>query len=115
MSFKKFKKLFLSLDDLKDPESTLRILNSIQNNISTSLQSITSNIQNDTTVLTDVELKSGAVNVINHTLDRNINGWKLVRLRTPAIVSDVQDSNKSQNLTLLLVTTADTVVDIEVF
>lgn len=55
------------------------------------------------------------VNTINHGLGRNLNGWSIVRQRAQANIWDSQDSNKMQNLTLILNSTAAVTVDLYVF
>ena len=53
---------------------------------------------------------------VNHRLGRKLVGWQLSRQRNvPAQVYDTQDSNTIPDLTLLLNTTADIVVDIWCF
>lgn len=65
-------------------------------------------------VLKQVQLTTGA-NVINHRLGRKLQGWLIVRLRAPASINDTQDGNTMPQLTLLLNSSADAVVDIYVY
>lgn len=98
-----------------EPENILRVINTLQGNIEDSLTPLLSKTQNDSTVLTNITLSSTTTNVINHTLGRTLTGWKVVRQRAQASIWDSQDSNTSPGLTLLLNTTANVVVDLEVF
>ena len=115
MAFKNFKKLFLSLADFEEAQNILRVVNTLQSNIDSAITPILNKTQLDSTILTNVSLKTGQVNVISHLLNRNLTGWKLVRQRGQASIWDSQDSNTSPGLTLLLNTSANVVVDIEVF
>ena len=65
-------------------------------------------------VLKDVSLTIGS-NTINHKLGRKLQGWWIVRQRASGSVYDTQDVNTSPQLTLLLTSTANMVVDILVF
>jgi hypothetical protein len=115
MAFKRFKKLFLSLADFSDPANLLRVINSLQGNIEESLTTLLNKSQNDSNIVTGVKLVAGQNNVINHSLDRNLTGWKVVRQRGQADIWDTQDSNPSTNLTLWLHASANVTVDLEVF
>lgn len=115
MAFQKLKKLTIIAADLLKPADLMRVINNLQDNVATALNPLVAKFQNDSTILPNVSLVSGQVNTINHTLGRQLAGWKIVRQRGPASISDVQDSNKQSNLTLLLVTSANVVVDLEVF
>lgn len=114
MAFKKFKKLFISLADLTDPDNLLRIINSLQTNIENSVGSMTVKTQNDSLIINNISLTTGA-NLVSHGLGKNLVGWKLVRIRGDARVWDDQDNNASPNLTLKLQSSANVVVDLEVF
>ncbi len=115
MSFRNFKKQVLDTSNLEDPDNILRVINTLQNNISDSLQPMIVKIQNDSGILTRVSLVAGSTNVVSHLLGRKLLGWNVIRLRGEATVWDDQDNNLSPNLTLLLLTSADVVVDLEVF
>jgi len=113
--FKKFKKLFVALADLDEPKNLLRVINALQSNIEESLAPLINKTQNDSSILTNIQLTTGQNNVIDHTLGRDLVGWKLVRVRGVADIYDTQDSNPSKNLTLWLTTSANVSVDLEVF
>lgn len=69
----------------------------------------------DSSTLASVQLTTGA-NVINHKLGRNLQGWKITRMRSNfSQIFDTQDANQTPNLTLNLNSSANVVVDIEVF
>lgn len=65
-------------------------------------------------ILKNISLVVGT-NVINHLLGRNLQGWNPVRKRAAAEIYDMQDSNQTPNLTLILVSNAAVVVDLVVF
>ncbi len=65
-------------------------------------------------ILTNVSLINGTT-VINHLLGRPLQGWKPVRVRASATIYDSQDSNQTPAVTLVLVSSAAVVVDLEVF
>lgn len=114
--FKKFTKLFLTTDDVKDPNNIVQVINKIQASIADSFSGMIDRIQMDSTILTNVQLKATQLNIINHTLNRTLLGWKIVRKRSPAVnIYDTQDTNPTPKLTLQLQTTSDVIVDIEVF
>lgn len=113
--FKVFRKQVLSVKELATPENLLKVINTIQQNISDTTDNMARKVQSDSIILTNISLKSGNNNIINHTLSRKLTGWKIVRQRAEARIWDTQDSNPSPNLTLWLSTGADVIVDIEVF
>lgn len=62
--------------------------------------------------------KVGLINghtVINHMLDRKLQGWILVRQRAQASIYDAQDSNQTPQQTLILISDQAVVVDVWVF
>lgn len=65
-------------------------------------------------ILKNVSLTTGT-NVINHKLGRNLQGWKPTRIRASATFYDQQDTNQTPQLTLVLISSADVIVDLEVF
>lgn len=75
-------------------------------------------IANPTTnnlILKNVSLAVGT-NVINHRLARPLQGWNPTRMRaTAANIYDLQDTNLTPQLTLILVSDANVVVDLVVF
>lgn len=89
----------------------------MQTQWSSQLNPVIENPSVNSVILKAVPLKSAASpNVINHLLGRKLQGWKIVRQRAAASIHDTQDNNTTMaDLTLWLITTADVVVDIEVF
>jgi len=69
---------------------------------------------NNSNILEDVALAIGS-NTINHLLGRKLQGWKIVRQRAAASIYDTQDSNQQPETTLVLVSSAAVVCNIEVF
>jgi hypothetical protein len=69
---------------------------------------------NNSVILKNVALINGTT-VIDHKLGRTLQGWKIVRQRASASIYDAQDANQRPNLTLVLVSNAAVVCDIEVF
>jgi len=67
------------------------------------------------TILKNVQLVNGN-NVVNHLLGQPLQGWKIRRMRSNfAEIYDTQDSNQTPSLTLNLHSSANVVVDIEVY
>lgn len=72
--------------------------------------------KNNTVILRNVSLLSASnPNVVNHGLNREVGGWKIIRQRASAIIWDTQDSNPNPNVSLYLRTSADVTIDLEVF
>lgn len=113
-TFKKFIQTKLpSNTDL--PEGMIRVINQLQTNIQDSFRPLNSKTQNDSNIISNINLIAGKVNTINHLLGQNLSGWKIVRQRGNAIIWDVQDTNTNPSQTLLLNTSANVSIDIEVF
>lgn len=115
MGFRAFKTATLVTRDLLTSDGLLRALNTLQANVGEVLAPMIAATQNDSVILTGVQLAAGGENVVSHKLGRKLAGWKMVRLRGDARVWDAQDTNRQPNLTLLLHVSADVVVDLEVF
>ncbi len=86
----------------------------LQNSWVPLLNPVLSNELVNSSVLTDVLLTSGP-NMINHLLGRILQGWMICRQRAAANIYDLQDTNSMPNLTLILHSDANVVVDIVVF
>jgi len=78
------------------------------------LNPIIANPTVNNSILKNVALTAG-VNVINHKLGRNLQGWNPTRVRAAVTLYDQQDSNQTPQLTLILVASADAVIDLVVF
>lgn len=111
--FTPFKKLYISLEQLTSPDVLYSLFNKLQNNIEASFMPL-NKTQNDSTVLSNVELAVGT-NTINHRLGRKLLGWNIIRQRGAAAIYDSQDSNTESHLTLKLVSDQAVTVDILVF
>ncbi len=70
--------------------------------------------QNNSTILKNISLTTGD-NSIKHTLNEKLQGWKIVRIRAAATIYDKQDDNMSPSVFLILNSSADVVIDLEVF
>lgn len=80
----------------------------------TQLNPVLANPTLKTVLLKDVALISGT-NVINHKLSRPLQGWSTARVRASATIYDLQDSNQTPQLTLVLVASAPVTIDLVVF
>lgn len=95
-------------------QTTDRLVNQLQNNIIDSLKPLTSNAQNQGSILTNVALVIG-VNSISHGLGEPLTGWTIIRQRSAGSVYDMQDSNPTPQTTLVLVASVAVNVNIYVF
>lgn len=95
-------------------QSTDRLINQLQQNINQVLNPIANNPLVNGSILTSITLIAG-LNTINHGLGRTLQGWFLVRNKASSVVHDNQAQNPNTDLTLLLVSTAATIVDVYVF
>lgn len=86
----------------------------MQNNWARQLNPLLANPANQSIILKNQILVAGT-NVINHKLGQKLQGWNIVRKRADASIYDMQDTNQTPQLTLLLVSNNPVVVDIEVF
>ncbi len=89
-------------------------LDQMQTTWAQQLNPIIANPTIDNLILKNVALIAGT-NIINHKLSRPLAGWKTTRVRASATIYDLQDTNQTPQLTLVLVASAPVVVDIEVF
>lgn len=89
-------------------------LEQIQAQTRASTQGSRTNPINSGTLLSSVSLSSGD-NTISHKLSQKLQGWFIVRLRGAATIYDKQDSNQSQDKTLVLNSSAAVTVDLWVF
>lgn len=91
-----------------------RIIQQMQNNIVTPLNTLLAAPLVNGSVLSSVSLVAGD-NTINHLLSRRLIGWIIVRSRAVASIFDKQDTNTIPDKTLILNSSAPAVVDIFVF
>lgn len=90
------------------------VFTQMQNAWGAILQPIINRPQNSSTIIPKVSLTTGT-NTIQHGLAGPLSGWSIVRIRAAATIYDQQDSNPTPQRTLVLVSSADVVVDLEVF
>lgn len=95
-------------------QSPVQELSLLQTNWASILNPIISNPANQSIILLEVDLINGTT-IVNHRLGRKLQGWKIVRQDAAAAIYDSQNSNQSQELTLILNSDADVTVNIEVF
>lgn len=86
----------------------------MQNQWSSQLNPVLANPANKASVLKEVHLTAGS-NVINHKLGAKLQGWSIIRQRSAASIYDNQDNNQQPQLTLILISSADTSIDLLVF
>lgn len=91
-----------------------RQFNQFQSALSAALQPLTSVPMSESVILKQVSLQSG-LNVIPTTLNRNLQGWYPIRVRSAATLFDTQDANPTPSQTLYLNASASAVVDLVVF
>jgi hypothetical protein len=88
----------------------------MQNRWGSILNPIVTRSQNQSIILKKIQLFAASnPNIINHLLQQPLQGWKIVRQRAAASIYDSQDTNSSPQLTLYLQTSADVLIDLEVF
>lgn len=99
---------------LPSQQTSDRQLNTFQTALASALQPITSNPIAACTIITSISLTAGQTNIVPIGLSQPLVGWFLIRNRSNSVVWDIQDSNTTKSQTLLLHTTANTVVDIAI-
>lgn len=105
MALKKFVTVFTDDENLERLQSSLK-----------SVLDVVTDVQIlDGTQLTNVSVKTGQSNFINHGLGRSPLGWIVTRKKSAADVWDAQDDNKSKDRTLDLRSDADVTLDIWIF
>lgn len=73
-----------------------------------------SNPSNQTSILKNVALVNGTT-VVNHKLGQRLQGWRVVGINAAATIYDKQATNQTPDLTLILVSNAACVANLEVF
>ena len=86
----------------------------LQNKWAAIINPVVNNPSNNARIIKDYSLSIGS-NTINHKLGKKLQVWRLVRKRAAAEIYDDQDNNPSPQLTLVLVSDSNVVVDLEVF
>lgn len=101
----------MKLPIIKDDNDNFMLL---QTRWASEINPVLQNPVNSASILKNISLVNGTT-IINHLLGAKLQGWKMIRQRAPASVYDRQDFNQTPQLTLVLVSDADVVVDLEVF
>jgi hypothetical protein len=91
-----------------------QVLTLVQSKWSSILNPFIANPTNNKSILKNVSLTTGS-NTINHLLGHKLQGWSIVRQRAAASIYDNQDNNQNPEQTLILISSANVVVDLEVF
>lgn len=91
-----------------------RVLQLLQTGWKALLDPILDRAQNSSLILKEISLANGTT-VVRHGLDKKLSGWKVVRQRAAASIYDAQDGNPNPATTLILISSAAVVVDLEVF
>jgi hypothetical protein len=86
-----------------------------QDNVETSFSEIMSKDILNGVLIKNVVLVSGQNNIISHKLERELQGFVVVRQRANSIIWDSQDSNTLKKLTLILNCSANVEIDIWCF
>ena len=114
MSFPQFAVSQVSEAATNSISAVVRVLNSLITNLSSIFSSITSRVQLDSIVLNNIQLSQG-VNVIPHTLNRTLTGWKITRINGVSNIYDLQSTSANVGVYLYLNSSAAVQVSIEVF
>lgn len=101
----------MSLPQFQDDNRAFQLM---QNAWATAINPFLRNPANQSLILKNIPLKTGS-NVVNTLLGRTLQGWSVVRQRASASIWDSQDTNQTPQLTLVLNTSADVTIDLEVF
>lgn len=91
-----------------------QVLTLVQSRWSSILNPLIARPANNSSILKSIDLKAGT-NTINTLLGRKLQGWTIVRQRAAASIYDNQDNNNNPEATLILISSADVTVDLEVF
>jgi len=86
----------------------------LQTSWANQINPLLSNPANSSIILKNVKLVTGS-NTINTTLGKTLTGWIIIRQRSAASIYDDQDNNQKPTLSLVLVSSAPTVIDLEVY
>lgn len=96
-------------------QSAIKELSLLQTKWRSILNPFLSNPGLNSQIIPNVFLENSTTTVINHGLGRVLLGWRLVRVRAAANIYDTQDSNQTPELTLILRSSANVIVNLEVF
>lgn len=102
----------MSLTQFRNNDQPFQLM---QTSWANQLNPLLSNPSLQCSILQNIALVSGQTNTINHLLGRTLQGWRLIRVRGQATIWDTQDSNTNPSQTLLLHTSNNVTVNLEVF
>lgn len=94
--------------------TAIRELSMLQTQWKSQLDPVIADPSNNSIILKNISLVIGT-NTINTRLGRTLQGWKIVRQRSPGAIYDNQDTNQTPNLTLILISDAIVSIDLEIF
>jgi hypothetical protein len=86
----------------------------LQNKWASILNQMISNRSLQSSILPNLYLKNGTT-VINHLLGKKLTGWRIIGINGPATIYDEQNSNQTPQTTLILVSNAAVMINLEVF
>jgi len=105
----------MSIQPYKKVRTDDNIVRQIQDAVEIPLKDISSRSILDGQVLSNIELVTGADNIIDHKLQRKLVGWIVVRQSANANIWDIQDLNTRPQTSLVLQTSANVTVSLWVF
>jgi hypothetical protein len=105
MSFKPFPIIYTEDKDLART----------QVNISTTLEPIIKNARLDSRTLQSLSLLNTGINIVPHTLNRNVVGWSVVDKDTPSEIWSMQKMNPLPNKNLWLLSSNNCTINLEVW
>jgi hypothetical protein len=91
-----------------------RILHMMQTKWASILNIFVSNPSLNSQLIENVSLINGTT-VVNHKLGRKLTGWRVAGINGAATIYDKQASNQMPQLTLILVSNAAVLTNLEVF
>lgn len=95
-------------------QTDIQELRNLQDRWATVLDPIVDGPLSKVLILPNLSLKAGK-NEISHRLGRRLQGWFVTRQKSTAAFYDDQDKNPHQDLTLIIYSTQNVVVNLAVF
>ena|ERR1700728_1688752 len=112
MSFKPFRSIKVGPKE----EITPKVINDMQYNIAQALGQVLGKDPLDLSLIKNITLYPNTINKVPHQLNRNLQGYFVVRNHGGyAVLTDYQDNNPSPNLLLYLWTPVQVTVDLLCF
>lgn len=100
----------MALPKFKSDDQSLSLL---QTTWASQLDPVLAIPQNSGNLISNVILSTSSI--INHGLERELQGWQIVRQRGNALIYDNQNANTSPDKTLLLISSSGVSVDVYCF